>query len=289
MTDSSIHVDIFNPGHVFACLGILEAAELLCGGAEGRFDWSDEANVKFCLRAMSDENPVSIVLNFLAEAEARAVAPENWRPRTVPTEDKARGKLEDELHLQKQSKEFPSAPPDKGTGLPIQLAYSNNHVTLGHWADGSDRDSFKLYAGNRSALTIATGMIEGVKQLWKDQPNNLIQRPFDRLLPMGGSFNFDPRGGWTALDAGYSPNEQGHKVPVSPVVEILAAWGLENARPDQYETRKVRYATWGVLLPPMLARVALCAGITAVPMRRFRFDLQLSGKNKVVTFAEQEI
>ena len=53
---------------------------------------------------------------------------------------------------------------------------------------------------------------------------------------MGGSFNFDPRGAWTAIDAGYSPNEHKHAVEASPVVEFLAAWGLEHARPDEFDT-----------------------------------------------------
>ena len=87
---------------------------------------------------------------------------------------------------------------------------------------------------------------------------------------MGGSFNFDPRGAWTTIDAGYSPDEQEHKVMASPVVEMLTAWGLENARPDEFEPWKARYAAWGVNLPPILARVALAgsSSIDGVPMKR---------------------
>jgi CRISPR-associated protein Csb3 len=129
---------------------------------------------------------------------------------------------------------------------------------------------------------------KGIAQLWNERPALLIERPFHVLTPMGGSFNFDPRGAWTAIDAGYSPNDQKHLVQTSPVVEFLAAWGMENARPDEFETRKVRYAVWGVPLPPMLARAALCSGFAAFPLRHFRFELDLSGKNKVVTFAEPE-
>jgi CRISPR-associated protein Csx14 len=105
---------------------------------------------------------------------------------------------------------------------------------------------------------------------------------------MGGSFNFDPRGAWTAIDAGYSPNTQKDGIAASPVVEILAAIGLEHARPDEYETRKVRYATWHSPLPPMLARAALSGADLKVLMRRFTFELDLSGKNKVTTFAQEE-
>ena len=114
-------------------------------------------------------------------------------------------------------------------------------------------------------------------------------KPFDVLTLMGGSFNFDPRGAWTALDAGYSPNKHKHHgVAASPVVEILSAWGLEYARPDEYESRQVRYGAWSGLLPPMLARPALAGVSAAVPVRLFRFVLDLSGKNKVVTFAQEE-
>jgi CRISPR-associated protein Csx14 len=124
--------------------------------------------------------------------------------------------------------------------------------------------------------------------LWEADRTSLIATPFDVLTPMGGSFNFDPRGAWTAIDAGYSPNEHRHAIEASPVVELLAAWGLEHARPDEFAVRQVRYAAWGADLPPMLARAALCGGFAAVPLRRFCFELDLSGKNKVVTFAQEE-
>ena len=39
MAQSSIPVDLFNPGQVFACMGFLEAAELLVGNAVGSFEW----------------------------------------------------------------------------------------------------------------------------------------------------------------------------------------------------------------------------------------------------------
>jgi CRISPR-associated protein Csx14 len=42
------------------------------------------------------------------------------------------------------------------------------------------------------------------------------------------------------------------------------------------------------MLPPMLARAALAGSLRTVPLRLFRFDLDLSGKNKVVTFAQEE-
>ncbi len=306
MAESSIPVDLFNPGQVFACLGFLEAADVLCGDAEGGFDWSDEAEVRFCLRAGGDENPFEAVLEFLARAEVKAIAPQGWRPKKEPTDLKAKEKLEQELCRQEQSEVFPSFSPATSSALPIRIASDNKQVVLGHWADGSSRNEFKLYSGNRSALDITTAMLsgtfdkpqkgqdtgylktKGIAQLWVERKAAFIERPFGITIPMGGSFNFDPRGAWTTIDAGYSPNEQKHQVAASPVVEILAAWGLENARPDEFETRKVRYAAWGLALSPVLARVAFVGGVAVVPMKRFRFELDMSGKNKIITFAEQE-
>jgi CRISPR-associated protein Csx14 len=129
----------------------------------------------------------------------------------------------------------------------------------------------------------------GIKALWEQQRQELTAQPFDVLTLMGGSFNFDPRGAWTALDAGYSPNNHKHHgIAASPVVEVLAAWGLEHARPEEYETRRVRYGAWSGRTPPILARPAFAGLNVAVPLRRFRFVLDLSGKNKVVTFAQEE-
>jgi CRISPR-associated protein Csx14 len=45
MAEHTIPVDLLNPGQVFACLGFLEAADVLLGDAEGGFDWwSDTTN-----------------------------------------------------------------------------------------------------------------------------------------------------------------------------------------------------------------------------------------------------
>jgi len=323
MVEHAIPVDLRNPGQVFACLGFLEAADVLLGDAKGGFDWSDAASALFKLEAAGEGNPVAAVLEFLATGRPRRYGPIGYAD-PPPKKGKAAGELDDAGDGENEGEVGSvDATEDEGAGLdlsdtflaaegdrmslPIHLGGGNwPIVELGHWADGSSRNSFKLYAGNRSADKIARAMLSGIRekpkknqrtgdmktkgiaQLWEEQRDALIRSPFEIVTPMGGSFNFDPRGAWTAIDAGYSPNDQDHQVAASPVVEFLAAWGLENARPDEFETRKVRYAVWGIPLPPMLARAALCGAISAVPLKQFRFDLYMSGKNKVVTFAEME-
>jgi len=312
MAEASIPVDLLNPGQVFACLGFLEAADALLGDAEGGFDWTDAGNVKFHLSAAGADNPFAVVLEFLAQAR-----PERWGPiGYIDTDEDGDTSDNDEISDDGApddgntpldlSEIFPASKGDR-LKLPIRLGGESYPViALGHWADGSGRTTFKLYSGNRSADGIAKAMLQGarkkpkktqavgdlktkgVSRLWQEQRDAMIERPLDVLTPMGGSFNFDPRGAWTAIDAGYSLNDQKHLVSASPVVEFLAAWGLENVRPDEFATRKVRYSVWGLKLPPMLARVALIGGVSALPQKCFHFELALSGKNKVVNFAQQE-
>jgi len=128
-----------------------------------------------------------------------------------------------------------------------------------------------------------------VKHLWDEHREELVSDPLGLTAPLGGSsFKFDARKAWTAIDAGYSPDTQTHSVEASPVVEMLAAIGLEHARPHEFDTREVRYAAWKGLLPPVLARPALGGARVAVSARTFRFTLDLAGKNKIVTFAREE-
>ena len=317
MSTARIPVDLTNPGQVFACLGFLEAADLLLGDAEGGFDWEGGNGVAFVLKAAGDENPTKAVLEFLATAQPIQCAPVGYsepppkKGSNPEADDEAAEDEADPDNLATPELEltatFPAKEADR-MALPIRLCKVNLPRTeIGHWADGSSRESFKLYAGNRSAHRIAVAMLQGVRakpkkhhkqegelktrglnQLWRDDPDLLVKVPLDVLTPIGGSFNFDPRGAWTAIDAGYSPNKHKHAIQASPVLEFLAAWGLEHARPLEFAIRRVRYFAWTGLLPPCLARLALCGGLPAVRSRHFRFELDLSGKNKVVTYAQEE-
>lgn len=319
MAEADIPVDLFNPGQVFACLGFLEAADILLGDAEGRFDWRDEENTRFGLRTNGEQNPFEVVLGFLAAAEIKRLEPVGYTDPSSKKEgddadDQNDGEedaeAEDTTSTIDQSEIFPAKQGDKMT-LPVRVIDGSHLVELSHWSDDSGRETFKLYSGNRSADQIARAMLKGVRkkpskkqkqssqpgdlktkgitQLWDEGRVRLTNKPFHVLTPMGGSFNFDPRGAWTAIDAGYSPNDHKHNVEASPVVEFLAAWGLEHARPELFNNRQVRYAVWGIPLSPMMARAALAGAVPCIPMKHFRFKLDLSGKNKVVTFAEKEI
>ena len=145
MAEQSISVDLLNPGQVLACLGFLEAAEILCGGAQGGFcDWDNNSATKFRLSTERGENPFKAVLEFLVrEADIKRVAPRSYSEDDTNSEKKAadRPQLTETFMAQKADK----------MALPIRFGGGKYPIIeVGHWADGSGRDSFKLYSGNRS-------------------------------------------------------------------------------------------------------------------------------------------
>jgi CRISPR-associated protein Csx14 len=311
-TTASIPVDLKSPGQVLACMGFLEAAEVLLGGVEAYFDWR-EAQATFVLRVDGDKNPFVVVLEFLSKAKIIELTPigyveggaadrddideEDATPSEPDDGDESDEDDPDEVQGRDTTPAFPSGEGDRNA-LPVQLVDYGRRITISHWADGSSREPFKLYSGNRSARLIASNMLGAVRSLWNREQANLLKAPFDVVMPIKGKFNLDPRAGWIAIDAGYSPKEQAHGVDASPLVELLAAIGLEHARPMVVVTTdaglrktlygKATYAVWGQSLPPMLARAALVDAGLNLPQRRFNFDLRASGKNKVTTFAQEE-
>ncbi len=266
MAEASVHVDLFNPGQVFASLGFLELAEVLIGGAEGGFDWSDEADPRFLLRTPDERNPVVHVIEFLAHASLDEVSASEVSP----------------------------APEDDGKRRPILLRRGSDSVQVGHWADGSSRDDFKQFAGNQSAFgNIAPALLKEIRLLWEHDGRRLGELPFHELRPLGGSFKLDARAAWTPRDIGYSLDEQKQGVSASPLLEVCGAVGLEHARPwvDPEDKLRVRYGVWWGYLPPCLARAALGGNHMGIECRVFRFTRNAQGPKgeyKQVTFSTEE-
>lgn len=128
MAEHAIPIDLYNPGQVFACMGLLEAADILLGDAEGGFDWSDRAKVIFGLRAKGTENPVAIVLEFLATTSPRRWAPRGFADNVSDKgeavgieDDRDGGETEASIaDAEEPSATFPAASGDR-MSLPIRI------------------------------------------------------------------------------------------------------------------------------------------------------------------------
>ena len=71
MAEERIPVDLTNPGHVFACLGFLEAADVLLGDASKAkriLGWEPKVTFKELVRLMVD-NDLNIAKHERATAE----------------------------------------------------------------------------------------------------------------------------------------------------------------------------------------------------------------------------
>jgi CRISPR-associated protein Csb3 len=293
-TEAHVPVDLFNPGQVFACLGLLEAANVLCGDAEAYFDWSDASDVRFRLRANGPDSPVEHVLRFLDQAEARAEVVEGspniaaWKdawgssPTVVP---KAMG--------------YPFPDPPSPATLVCALVAGADRLTLDHWGDETGRDNVKFWAGagGYPGVALAADALSLVRgraaQAWAD--------PFSVSAPQSSSFRLDWRRDYVPIDLGFSLNKHSGRILAIgyPLVELLGALGLTHARPRRPDSRdKFAYlygvtgrapatpATW---MPPQFHRLALGAAALPFPHRRFRMSLDSPGKDdRAITTVTEE-
>jgi CRISPR-associated protein Csb3 len=277
MAEASIPVDLFNPGQVFACLGFLEAADVLLGDAEGSFDWSDDAAVGFRLKAAGNQNPFATALSFLSKAEVLSVAPyaspqrtEKWK---VPTS------------LLGLTDPFPFPDPTSPATLPALLRGEDAALMIDYWGEATkrtNRDSVKFWAGSGGYPGAALAM--DAIALVRERARSFIEDPFSLSAPQSSSFRFDWRRDYIPIDLGFSPNDHGDVTMMGfPLVEIFAAIGLGNARPERINKLAYRYGVIGGtpagdLFKPCFLRAALGAPVLPFPQRLFRMHLGWPGQ-----------
>jgi CRISPR-associated protein Csx14 len=294
MAEARIPVDLFNPGQVFACLGFVEAAEILIGGAEGGFDWSEPSATRFVLRTAGAADPAREVLRFLAEAKvvtvvscASAFDTSKWDKPAKKDKPGRKFSFEEwrktwELEVQQIPEPVhPSPPPDSPDVLPARLEACGRHMPVEHWGDATRRDPFKLWAGagGMPGAAILSRTVELVRDALRKQLDAVASDPFALATPQSSGFRLDWRRDYVALDAGFSANEHANiAMRGHPMVEIMAVIGLQNARPQRLGPLDHRYAVAAGLLPPTLLRAVLGAADLPLPMRRFRMRLGWPGQ-----------
>ncbi|MXW93537.1 MAG: type I-U CRISPR-associated protein Cas8c [Rhodospirillaceae bacterium] len=277
MAEASIPVDLTNPGQVFACLGFLEAADVLLGEARGSFDWRNSADLRFRLAACGSDDPVVRILRFLDEATVTSVAPVGSAHST--------GKWKIET-----GKDASGAFPFRDTGpdvLPARLSDgSSNSIAIDHWgnSDGAGRDRVKFWAG--AGGYPGAGLARDALDLIRGRAVDHACDPFSLSAEQSSSFRFDWRRDYVPIDAGFSPNAHDDMVMRGyPIVELLAAIGLTNARPVRRHRLEYSYGVAGMaddeLYDPIFLRAALGAEkppFPGMPFRLFAMRLDWPGQ-----------
>ena len=280
MAESSIPVDLLNPGQVFACLGLLEFAGKLLGDAQGAFDWSNGSDIRFRVRASGDKCPVSSAIEFFRGTTVSSISPsrdtlstDGWNVATT--------------QLDSNKDAFPFPTPDSPATLPVRLTSGGRQIEILHWGDDiptSGRDNVKFWAGAGGYPGAA--LAQDALALIKAMPAEIPADPLNATARQRSSFRFDWRRDYVPLDIGFSLNaHSGDRFCTIgyPVVEMLAAIGLTHARPKRITKLEYHYGILSAgdgrqLLDPILLRAALGIAPLPFPRRVFQMNLGWPGK-----------
>jgi CRISPR-associated protein Csb3 len=288
MAHASIPVDLFNPGHIFACMGFLEAAEVLLGDAHGRFDWTNDAGPHFELRARGDTNPVSEVLAFLQVANVKWLSPHpELRERDGGETEFVPGIS---ASADPKSPDLPGVLRSQHNGLQCELPF-------GFWADGSERfaTTFKKSTNGASSHVRLKNGLDAIRQM--DLKRAALD-PLNQEARTESLFRLDPRGVVDPIHGGFSPDSlrKGAKggldvrVATYPLCEVLAILGLEHARPERIDSEQFAYSVWDRCLPTTLARAAIGGDLGFGPVRRFiveHVEVKSGGDRKMNHISEE--
>jgi CRISPR-associated protein Csx14 len=266
----------------------MEAAEILLHcRCEGGFDYQDlDIETTFTFSVEGPDDPVAAVVRFLARAEVKAFAPFDSKLSTAPWKVETLSVDGNDRYY------FPCPVPESPAALPIRLIDGARQILVDHWADGpaTGRDNVKFWAGAAGypGAALARDALATVRALGDNAIASAIADPFNLSAPQSSSFRFDWRRDYVPLDAGFSPNAHGNVRMVGyPLVELLAAIGMQNARPERPDPRDklaYRYGVSSLRLPTAYVRAVLGAQplwrhpFQRFPIRIFRMRLGWPGQ-----------
>lgn len=257
-----INMDPTNPGQFFACCGLLELADRLCkGGAEGWFRGQD-----FCIAC---EETAQELLRQLAQCEIKSSLSDQQVKRlgTLLSANKSkltRADVEEKEQLRElwERERLHFCKP-----FDLWLDW--------WWDDRTGGKRLKTWAAKQFVLMITRAMQMPLRAAaWIESPTDgcLARSVTADALP----FYFDSglSGQGSALDAGFSFDALGFKMPFRPLLELAAFVGLQRFRPTQVSgDRLFLFSLWSTPLPPSVAAAAACGALGPNGTRQYEFRL----------------
>lgn len=242
-----VRLDALNPGQYFACCGLLDLLSRRTPRVRGHFQ----------LRADAPRSG-EFILEGAGEEEVRQLLLEIRGGIYAPAE-----------HAEEAI-------------APIQARIGTDELELDWWLDvfREAATSLKCWGGQVTSGRLFPELASLI------EPDLPAQSLFQFSAFTKSKFGVDPRSAWNALDFGYSPNEHSQDAATYPMVELLAAFGLQGFRPV-VETRTVTYCAWANPLPASVARLAAFSPWEGLALSAFSFDIAKRGQGyKYFTFAK---
>jgi CRISPR-associated protein Csb3 len=286
-----VRVDMANPGHFFACCGLLEIAHRIWPGSEGWF--AEESG--FLLTAATHEpgpNAAEILLQCLRDMQLNALSDAEQQERQALEQEKRMLKkqrvplAEDKEVRRKQLGKLARVgplhvrPPD-GASYAFSLDLD--------WWGSEDEAVPKTWAGPQEVHKVARAAQDALSAVAETtfmlDYACVLRLPAEyRRARMGRNdavepFYFDARRFGHALDVGFSLDAIGAETVAHPAVELLALIGLQRFRPkvepssEPKVKARVEYSTWHRPLGVTVAAAAACGAAHVPGCRRFRFKI----------------
>lgn len=158
------------------------------------------------------------------------------------------GDAEQELLDVMRTMSFTAVMGPEESGSPLLMQMGPKQCLLNWWLKIVDPQSLRTWGRGTSFKIITTLHNEAIR-------SSDIRSGWERQTSMKGVLSVDPRSAWTALDAGFSPNEQNLTVSTYPLIEFLAGIGLQRHRPRR-DNRVWLYDAWQTAIPSPLAPAA---------------------------------
>lgn len=263
----SLRVDVFNPGHFFACCGLFELADKLWPGIFAHFEHDGVTKQwHFVLQAaLHDEKQVSFSLASLLKSFATSELNAADNQGEIDSES---GDIDTEIDNDDDSDTKEAKAPPLHLGEPFSLRLD--------WWDTArgGTTALKVWAGSMNCLRIARAMQNTVGQIveqtsFSDTAGDILFDSRVAYEPSSASkkkpkkvepFYFDALRGPNAdsRDVGFSPNSMKLETVAAPTVEILCLIGLQRAIPALTgKPRQFVYHLWTQSLPITLLGAAI--------------------------------
>lgn len=239
----TINVDLKNPGHFFACCGLLELAERL---------WHQS----------SDSSKPA--LGWFSGSQF-----------FIATE----GGL-DKLVMALTNEVFIQVDPNDKTASPIQIGGVFQQIQLDWWSDPrSGGKDLKVWAGTMESFRIARAMQNAMRGVRFTEAGildvgTIAYDPMDPETKVE-PYYFDARRGPNAhsRDVGFSPNALQLTTTAFPAVELLCLIGLQRCLPSKgKKARTFEYFTWDTPIPTSLLQSMISGKIPAYRSQGYVFE-----------------